>query len=226
MSDADNLEIKKRSRRRLVGAAALALLAAIVLPMMMEQEPRPASQDIQVSIPDRDGGGALPRPIGVRESSETEAPVAPAPDEQPVSGGSSELDGVAAKPATAAKPVPAQKIEPKPEARPEAKPEVRTEAKPAPSAAEAEAARAKAALGGQDVAPRVEAYVVQVGAFGDRGKAARIAADLKKQGFAAYTEKAGSVTRVRVGPVNGRDAADKVAARLKAQGYSAALSPR
>jgi DedD protein len=46
VSEADNLDIKKRARRRLVGAAALALLAAIVLPMMMDQEPRSASQDI------------------------------------------------------------------------------------------------------------------------------------------------------------------------------------
>ncbi|HHW63868.1 MAG TPA: SPOR domain-containing protein, partial [Rhodocyclaceae bacterium] len=34
MSDAENLEIKKRARRRLVGAVALALLAAVVLPMV------------------------------------------------------------------------------------------------------------------------------------------------------------------------------------------------
>ncbi|MBN8440839.1 MAG: SPOR domain-containing protein [Thauera sp.] len=224
MSDADNLELKKRSRRRLVGAAALALLAAIVLPMMMDQAPRSASQDIQVSIPDRDGGGA--RPIGGRDRAEVEAPVAPAPDEQPAAGTSVEPDGAAAKPPVAVAPTPLPRSEPKAESRTEARPELRAEAKPALSAADAEAARAKAALGGQEPAPRNEAYVVQVGAFGDAEKAARIAADLKKQGFAAYTEKAGSVTRVRIGPVNGREAADRTAAKLKAQGYSAALSPR
>ena len=55
MSDAENLDIKKRARRRLVGAVALALLAAVVLPMIMEQEPHPAVQDIQITIPERDG---------------------------------------------------------------------------------------------------------------------------------------------------------------------------
>ena len=48
MSDAENLDIKKRARRRLVGAVALALLAAVVLPMIREQEPHPAVQDIHL----------------------------------------------------------------------------------------------------------------------------------------------------------------------------------
>ena len=50
----EQLALKKRARRRLVGAAALALLAAIVLPMVMDHEPRPANQDIQVRIPSQD----------------------------------------------------------------------------------------------------------------------------------------------------------------------------
>ncbi len=48
------MALKKRARRRLVGAAALALLAAIVLPIVMDHEPRPANQDIQVRIPSQD----------------------------------------------------------------------------------------------------------------------------------------------------------------------------
>jgi len=224
VSDADNLEIKKRARRRLVGAAALALLAAIVLPMMMDQEPRSVSQDIQVSIPDRDADSALSRPIGGAERASTDAEMAPPPEEQPATV-NAEPEAPARAPMGAQ--VPAARAEARVEPRPEAKPEPRTEPRPAaPSAAEAEAARARAALGGQEPSPRGEAYVVQVGAFGDAAKAARIAADLKGRGFAAYTEQAGSVTRVRVGPVQGRDAADKAAARLKALGYAAALSPR
>lgn len=48
------LEFKKRARRRLVGAVALALLAAIVLPIVMDQPPEPPNQDIQLRIPGRD----------------------------------------------------------------------------------------------------------------------------------------------------------------------------
>ena len=49
------LELKKRARRRLVGAAAFALTAAIILPMVMDHEPRPLTQDIQIRIPNPDG---------------------------------------------------------------------------------------------------------------------------------------------------------------------------
>ncbi|ATE59301.1 SPOR domain-containing protein [Thauera sinica] len=232
MSDADNLDIKKRARRRLVGAAALALLAAIVLPMMMDQEPRPASQDIQVSIPDRDADSALSRPIGGAERASADGALAPPPEEQPASGATPDTEPPAKAAVAPAVPPRAEvRAEPKPGQKPEPKAEAKPEPRPAApaalsAAAAAEAARARAALSGQEPAPRGESYVVQVGAFGDAAKAARISADLKRQGLAAYTEKAGSVTRVRVGPLDGREAADKVAARLKALGYPAAPVPR
>ncbi|MDP2824533.1 MAG: SPOR domain-containing protein [Sulfuritalea sp.] len=54
--DAD-LQLKKRARRRLVGAAALALFAVIVLPMVMDREPHSPIQDIQVRIPSQDSTG-------------------------------------------------------------------------------------------------------------------------------------------------------------------------
>lgn len=56
------LQLKKRARRRLVGAAALALLAIIVLPVVMDHEPRPPLQDIQVRIPSQDSEGLAPLP--------------------------------------------------------------------------------------------------------------------------------------------------------------------
>ena len=64
MADDDKqIELRKRARRRLVGAVALALLAAIVLPMVMDTEPRPVEQDIQVRIPAQAGDNAAARPI-------------------------------------------------------------------------------------------------------------------------------------------------------------------
>jgi DedD protein len=50
-------ELKRRARRRLIGASALALLAVVVLPMVMDHDPRPPAQDIQVRIPSQDGAG-------------------------------------------------------------------------------------------------------------------------------------------------------------------------
>lgn len=212
MSDAENLEIKKRARRRLVGAAALALLAAIVLPMAMDQEPQVSHQDIQISIPDRDATASQARPIAPREPLLGDPDVAPAPVEQAPT---------AVVPAAAAKAPPAAAAETPPPAK----------SAPAP-ARDDEAERVKALLGGaspaqaQQAAAPVESFVLQVGAFSDAAKAAALAAELKKQGYSAYTEKAGPVTRVRVGPVPARTEAEKLAARLRAQGHNAVLTPR
>lgn len=232
VSDADDLEIKKRARRRLVGAAALALLAAVVLPVMMDQEPRSAVEDIQITIPDRDAEPVPSRPKVAAD--EPVPPAPPVPEEEaprpapPVAGGEA---GEAARPApeatdgrkTEAKPAPKAELKPEPKA--ELKPEPKIEAR-APTADEAEAARVRAILGGKDVPARTEVFVLQVGAFGDAAKAAQLAAELKKLGFTAYTEKAGNVTRVRVGPVAGREAGEKLAARLQAAGHNAVLTPR
>ncbi|QJE01143.1 hypothetical protein HH212_14795 [Massilia forsythiae] len=54
---------KKRARRRLVGAVALALAAAVGLPMLLDSEPKPpVAGDIAIQIPSKDKAGALPAP--------------------------------------------------------------------------------------------------------------------------------------------------------------------
>jgi DedD protein len=47
---------KKRARRRLIGAVALALAVVIVLPMILDSEPRPLNDDIAIQIPSKDQG--------------------------------------------------------------------------------------------------------------------------------------------------------------------------
>ena len=220
MSDAENLEIKKRARRRLVGAIALVLLAAIVLPMMMEQEPRPSTADIQVTIPDRNADGQS-APSAVAASDEKSFPAGVSDPEEQMPAAVSELppSAEAAPPVTVA-PEPA--VDPSSKtSRPEAG---KSDGARSESAA-AEAARARAILEGKEV-PRGDSFVLQIGAFSDAEKAERLAAELKKQGFAAYTEHAGKVVRVRVGPVAGRSAADKTAVQLKALGFSTVITPR
>lgn len=64
MADNDvQIEQKKRSRRRLVGAVALALFAAIVLPMVMDSEPKPAGGELQIRIPGQEGSNFARRMI-------------------------------------------------------------------------------------------------------------------------------------------------------------------
>lgn len=227
MTDSDNVELKKRARRRLVGAAALALLAAIVLPMVMDKEPSPPAQDIQVTIPDREADNALSRPIANRPAREPEPQLVPPPDEPPPAPVPAETP----RPDAALRaPAPAPAPAPKPPAASLAAEPTKPGGAPAKKDGGVDAARAQAILEGKQpmtAAPVTGgSFVVQVGAFGDGGKAASIATDLKKRGFSAYTEKIGVVTRVRIGPFGGRDDAEKVAERVKASGMSGAVVPR
>lgn len=245
MTDNDNLELKKRSRRRLVGAAALALIAAIILPMVMDDEPGVPLQDIQITIPDREADSLLARPIGGRASPQVEPGSAPAPFEQPPLDGAIldeeiiDLPTVEppVSPPVAAVPEPTPPMQQQPPAadgKPAAPP--RRESPPPPPAASLpasdEAARVMAILegrvGGADPrgSARSPSYVVQVGAFGEPGKAASLSADLRGRGFTVFTEQAGGVTRVRVGPFASRGEAERAAERLGAQGVNAVVTVR
>jgi DedD protein len=53
--------LKRRGRRRLVGAIALVLAAVIVLPMLFDPEPRPVAPPVSVRIPGEDETPFKPR---------------------------------------------------------------------------------------------------------------------------------------------------------------------
>ena len=57
-------ELKRRARRRLVGAIVLALAAAVILPMLLEKEPKPLGDDVSVQIPPVDEGRFINRLTG------------------------------------------------------------------------------------------------------------------------------------------------------------------
>jgi len=56
---------KKRARRRLIGAVALVLAMIIGLPMLLDSEPKPISDDIAIQIPSKDKPGTLPAATSV-----------------------------------------------------------------------------------------------------------------------------------------------------------------
>ena len=92
--------LKRRGRRRLVGAIALVLLAVIVLPWIFDPQPR-QTPPVSVRVPGRDETPFTPKP-------------APKPPSAPVE---------AAKPAPTSEPAPAKPEAPTPEAKPAQKPQ-------------------------------------------------------------------------------------------------------
>ena len=215
-SDSD-LQLKKRARRRLVGAVALALLAAIVLPMVMDHEPRPLQQDIQVRIPSQDGGSFTSRVLPGAPTATPLPPVAEAKKPEP-------MPAPAAKQEDAPEPVVAPKPEIKPEAKPvESKPAIKPE--PKPDTKSAEALRAEKILAGGDTSKPEAAkhdngqWVLQLGAYAEQGNVKVLQGKIKELGYASYTEKVstpqGERIRVRAGPFSSKAAAEKAQARLK-----------
>lgn len=206
-------DLKKRARRRLVGAAALALLAAIVLPMVMDHEPRPASQDIQVRIPAQDGApGIASRIVPARPSATPLPPATPAVDAKAA-------EKVADNPASKAADKPAGKET------------ARTEAKPAdPPSAEPKTAEPKIAEAAATAGGTAEQWVVQLGAYKEAGNVKLLLSKLKGMGVIAYTEKydspQGPRTRVRAGPFPSKEAAEKARAKAKIIGVDGPVAPK
>ena len=190
--------VRVRARRRLIGAAALLLVVAIVVPMFLDPEPKPASDNIAIDIPS-EKTPFTPRltlpPVPAPES----VPVAPPQEASPVA--KKEED-----PAVATKAIDGKKVE---ERRAQALLEGKSKA---------------ATTGASDKTAR---FAVQAAAPASETAARDLADRLKKSGLAPYMEKIetkqGARYRVRLGPYASRDEADGVRTRLKAQGISADL---
>lgn len=239
----EQLELKKRARRRLVGAAALALLAAIVLPMVMDHEPRPTNQDIQVRIPSQDAPTGIAARVLPGKPAATPLPPASdaAPAEQPKSEAKPEVKPETkpeppAKVATVPAAKPAEKAQEKPAAKPAEKatdkPVEKTAVAPADKAEKpadkkkTEESRASTALAGDGA----EQWVIQLGAYKEAGNVKLLMAKLKGMGVPAYTEKfdspQGPRTRVRAGPFPNKDAAEKAKVKVKIVGVDGPVAPK
>jgi len=247
-NDMNDLEIKKRARRRLVGATVLALLAVIVLPMVVKDgEESNTVPDLQVSIPESSEPES-PQAVNVGDPEtamvEIEPDAASGVPGLPVDAPPPAPEPPAPVSPPSAQPVPEQSA-PVPPPSAQSIPEQPAPAQPPketgrgkpplhPSAAEkeAEAARALALLNGSPSAKEAEKpgraqgkVFIQVGAYNKADGATKQVEKLKKQGFSAYAEKSGKVTRVRIGPLS-QSEGERAVARLKAHGHKAVLSSR
>ena len=210
----ESLQLKKRARRRLVGAVVLVTLVVIFLPMVLDKQPKPVGQDIAITIPSQDSAG---------DFNTKPAPTAPAPvpnPEPPIMAPKTEAPPVeppqlaAVEPKRIAKPV-----EKKPD--PASTPKATQPEKPA-----AHVATAKH----ETIAKNGEEFVVQLGAFTSAANVKQLQSKLFADGIKSYTEPlrtaAGNKTRVRAGPYATRQEAEKVRDKLQALGLSGAVVPR
>jgi DedD protein len=230
----DEDRLKRQARRRLIGAVALTTAIVVVLPMVLDSEPKPIGQDIELRIPDKEKAGAyLPRleapqiisPVVSTPASALGAAVIP-PTSSPVSQGSAPVVTIVKPPIASltdikSAAVPAKSAETVPEKKTAANiPLPKAEHTPKPkSEPKAEHARTSSAVHTEQGQPVPQnGFVVQIGAFGNADTAHSWQKNLIQQGFKAYTEKVGTKTRVRAGPYATREAANKARHKLEAKG--------
>ncbi len=225
---------KKRARHRLIGAIALCLLAAIVVPLLLESEPSRPPNDVSIVIPSRD----TPLPARAVSTPDAKAGDPKAGDAKGVDakgagavvargtidattsgeGASKDPKGATAKDAAKADPKAAAKGDPKADPK-----GAIAKAEPRPdeigALADAAAAKARGEIPGR--------YLLQVGAFSGEAGASAAVERVQATGLRAFTEKVkterGERVRVRVGPFPSRDTAEQARGRLKAAGIEAAV---
>ncbi len=231
------LQLKRRARRRLIGAIALMCFVVIILPLLLDKEPGPAGPPLDVQIPKQEPGG-----IGARIGASAVQPLAlPAPplpqkkvDAAPAQAQAASTAASAEAPVSKAAPSASKSASPvaKAELSAEKAAPARTEAskagpaKPEPAAGKAAAQPASSADKDEQeraqAALRDEAWVVSLDAFSDVKNVKQLRSKLSAAGVKSYTEPVktskGELTRVRAGPFASKDAAERARAKLEAMG--------
>ncbi|MEW9898570.1 SPOR domain-containing protein [Chitinivorax sp. PXF-14] len=248
------LLLKKRARRRLVGAVALVLIAVIVLWNVLDGEPKSASQHVNVQAVEIVSDAPQLKPVEPAKALQAR-PSALDSHDKSMDSGSQGPAAPAAKPMPATPPVapllepPVSKKEATPApAKPEAsKPEIHkaeprkmeAAATPKPAVEHAAAAEKEAKPAKTEPKPKPEAkdvpavkadpkgaVAIQVAALSEEAKARQLASKLSAAGVPAYAEPKGPLTRVRAGPFANRMQAEKALAKLQSLGYSGVVVPK
>ena len=229
------LQLKKRARRRLVGAVAFVSVVAVVLPIVMDHEPRQVVQDVEIRIPGQNEKPFAPKFAATPSEKPAEKPVEAAEAKLVVPPTARVVE--AAKDKAADKPIdkPVEKTPVKVEKAPEKAPEkVPAKLAEKPVIKNDDAKRAAAILGGQSAEAKPVAtsgeYLVLIGAFSNEANVKNLKAKLGEQGIKTFSEPLetpqGKKTRVRAGPFASREAAEKALEKMQKIGVSGAIAAK
>lgn len=203
-------------KERIIGAAVLVTFVVLVVPIFLDGPPEEGEivservllpgqedQDTKTVVLDRERSEPIPVPSSGQSSNASPADVvATKPEIKPAERAPENTGGeVRAVAARSSPPV---------ETTPEPKPEPRTS--PPPPATSA-----------------TGMWAVQLGSFSNKENAEKLAADLRKQAYAAFLSQLqtenGQLHRVRIGPQKDREAAELMAARLAKVGHKGQVVP-
>jgi len=221
----EEIQLRKRARRRLVGAIVLVAVAVVVLPMVLDSKPEQRNHEIEIHIPSEDTVDELPPQAVLPETPAVRVPdsgTADSPRQEPVASqpgrsvqSSTQVAGKDKWAGSGAGPGTASGVE------------------------SAESVRTASVA--------ADMFVVQLGAFADPAKARQQLQSLasKEGDIKAYTEtiKTGKgtgsrgpdsrkeaddneITRVRAGPFRTREEAEVMRERLRKLGFDGVVTDK
>lgn len=191
-------------KERVIGAIVLVLFVVLVVPVFLDGPPE-ETEIVTESVPLPGQAARESRTVVLDRDRETPVPaVVPVPTAssaaEPGPDGDEPGSAPASEPAASIASEPARQVQP-----------------PVESA------------GGEAASSPTGMWAVQLGSFGERENAERLAAELRKQGFAAFLSQlstgGGQLHRVRVGPQKDRQSAEAMAARLGKAGHEGQVVP-
>jgi DedD protein len=203
--------MERALKERIIGAAVLVALAIAVVPVFLDGTPagREALSE-RVPLPGQDEQASQTIVLERNRSEPVPAQVASSPPQE------SPAPAVVAAPAPAREPVstgePEEVIRESVPAT--APPDEKPEVLPARDAASVSS---------------TGMFAVQLGSFSSKENAEKLAAELRRQGFAAFLSQLDMAStqlhRVRIGPQKDRQAAEAMAARLAKAGHEGQVVP-
>ena len=219
----EEIQLRKRARRRLLGSITLVVAAVVILPMVLDSKPEQRIEEIDIRIPAEDAVDEL----GPESEVAAKAPVRTAQEMS-----KSEIQTGANPPTSppSDKPAPTVKGVEKADA--------------SKGTGDYGSSVAAGSAKGAAAPASSELFVVQLGAFTDPAKANQklqrlLAKDIASAISAqAYTEtikadkgldknaEKGEITRVRVGPFRTREEAENAREKLKASGFNGVVADK
>lgn len=236
------LQFKKRARRRLVGALALVLLMMIILPLVLDDRANKVpAEDIAINIAGQDEPTPTTKTATVDAHAEVKsaqgfnAKVVPIDDAETVElstpeQASAQAEGEAEKPLLQPK-----TDEPKvAQTKPQAKQEVKSAAPKNATPQNLEDKKAAQALEDKKISDikiaktadheKIPRYMVQIGVFSDAANVKKLEQKLSEVGFKSSTEKIqtdkGEKIRLSTGPFGSKTDAENALARMKQVGLA------
>jgi DedD protein len=231
-------------KERVIGAIALVAIAVLVVPVFLDGPSTDAEIISEpVTLPGQNEQARKRQTIVLERDRDQPVPVSGSRNTQAMTPAEKLAADDAARKAAAAEKAAAEEAaaaelaaQAKQDAAPTESPPADA-GKPAPAGGnEPPAAKTTVAKAGSAPAAKPAAtesatgmWAVQLGSFSNEANAERLAADLRKNGYAAFLSQhkasSGSLHRVRVGPQKDRESAEAVARKLGGDGHKGQVVP-